>query len=97
MGVVSEIEGTALALRTVLSGIGLRLHEAANELGRQGAIDEQLMNSRLMHRFIAGGPTKTMLGFLQKPALLSKKAGSWITRSSSRYISRSAPARLAIR
>ena len=41
MGVVSEIEVHGL-LPSVqpLSGIGLRLHEAANELGRQGAIDE---------------------------------------------------------
>ena len=56
MGVVCEIEVHGL-LPSVqsLSGIGLRLHEAANELGRQWAIDEQLMNSRLMHGFIAVG------------------------------------------
>ena len=56
MGVVSEIEvhGFFSSVQP-LGGIGLRLHEAANELGSKGAIDEQLMNSRLMHGFIAVG------------------------------------------
>ena len=56
MGVISEIEvhGFLPPVET-LGGIGLWLHEAANELGRQGAIDEQLMNPRLMNGFIAMG------------------------------------------
>ena len=56
MGVVSEIEvHVFFSSVQPLGGIGFRLHEAANELGSKGAIDEQLMNSRLMHGFIAVG------------------------------------------
>ena len=77
MGIIGEIEVHGfLPSVEPLGGIGLRLHEAANELGSKGAIDEQLMYPRLMHRFITvWHKAETMSRFFQEPELLVEESG----------------------